>query len=95
MFRPYHLGYNISINKLDNLKEELIMMYLAMIILLMGAEIFGTMLLGTSFLIGGIIGAMVEVLGKKGAIALGIFLVIFFIIIVLSDQIAYIQIYGW
>ena len=95
MFRPYHLGYNISINKLDNLKEELIMMYLAMIILLMGAEIFGTMLLGTSFLIGGIIGAMVEVLGKKGAIALGIFLVIFFIIIALSDQIAYIQIYGW
>ena len=95
MFRPYHLGYNISINKLDNLKEELIMMYLAMIVLLMGAEIFGTMLLGTSFLIGGIIGAMVEVLGKKGAIALGIFLVIFFIIIALSDQIAYIQIYGW
>ena len=95
MFRPYHLGYNISINKLDNLKEELIMMYLAMIILLMGAEIFGTMLLGTSFLIGGIIGAMVEVLGKKGAIALGIFLVVFFIIIALSDQIAYIQIYGW
>ena len=35
------------------------MMYLAMIVLLMGAEIFGTMLLGTSFLIGGIIGAMV------------------------------------
>ena len=95
MFRPYHLGYNISINKLDNLKEELIMMYLAMIVLLMGAEIFGTMLLGTSFLIGGIIGAMVEVLGKKGAIALGIFLVIFFIIVALSDQIAYIQIYGW
>ena len=95
MFRPYHLGYNISINKLDNLKEELIMMYLAMIVLLMGAEIFGTMLLGTSFLIGGIIGAMIEVLGKKGAIALGIFLVIFFIIIALSDQIAYIQIYGW
>ena len=95
MFRPYHLGYNISINKLDNLKEELIMMYLAMIVLLMGAEIFGTMLLGTSFLIGGIIGAMVEVLGKKGAIALGIFLVICFIIIALSDQIAYIQIYGW
>ena len=95
MFRPYHLGYNISINKLDNLKEELIMIYLAMIVLLMGAEIFGTMLLGTSFLIGGIIGAMVEVLGKKGAIALGIFLVIFFIIIALSDQIAYIQIYGW
>ena len=95
MFRPYHLGYNISINKLDNLKEELIMMYLAMIVLLMGAEIFGTMLLGTSFLIGGIIGAMVEVLGKKGAIALGIFLVIFFIIIILSDQIAYIEIYGW
>ena len=95
MFRPYHLGYNISINKLDNLKEELIMIYLAMIILLMGAEIFGTMLLGTSFLIGGIIGAMVEVLGKKGAIALGIFLVIFFIIIALSDQIAYIEIYGW
>ena len=95
MFRPYHLGYNISINKLDNLKEELIMIYLAMIVLLMGAEIFGTMLLGTSFLIGGIIGAMVEVLGKKGAIALGIFLVVFFIIIVLSDQIAYIQIYGW
>ena len=95
MFRPYHLGYNISINKLDNLKEELIMIYLAMIVLLMGAEIFGTMLLGTSFLIGGIIGAMVEVLGRKGAIALGIFLVIFFIIIALSDQIAYIQIYGW
>ena len=95
MFRPYHLGYNISINKLDNLKEELIMIYLAMIVLLMGAEIFGTMLLGTSFLIGGIIGAMVEVLGKKGAIALGIFLVIFFIIIILSDQIAYIEIYGW
>ena len=71
------------------------MMYLAMIILLMGVEIFGTMLLGTSFLIGGIIGAMVEVLGKKGAIALGIFLVVFFIIIALSDQIAYIQIYGW
>ena len=95
MFRPYHLGYNISINKLDNLKEELIMIYLAMIVLLMGAEIFGTMLLGTSFLIGGIIGAMIEVLGKKGAIALGIFLVIFFIIIILSDQIAYIEIYGW
>ena len=71
------------------------MMYLAMIVLLMGAEIFGTMLLGTSFLIGGIIGAMIEVLGKKGAVALGIFLVVFFIIVALSDQIAYIQKKGW
>ena len=71
------------------------MIYLAMIILLMGAEIFGTLLLGTGFLLGGIVGAMVEVLGKKGAIALGIFLVIFFIIVALSDQIAYIEIYGW
>ena len=46
------------------------MIYLAMIVLLMGAEIFGTMLLGTGFLLGGMVSGIVEVFGKKGTIIL-------------------------
>ena len=61
------------------------MIYLAMIVLLMGAEIFGTMLLGTSFLIGGIIGAMVEVFGKKGTIILFVSLFIFLFVCFTAD----------
>ena len=61
------------------------MIYLAMIVLLMGAEIFGTMLLGTSFLIGDIIGAMVEVLGKKGAIILFTSISIFLFVCFTAD----------
>ena len=71
------------------------LIWLFMIILLMCDEVCGTFLLGIGLLLGDRIEEMVEVLGKKGAIALGIFLVIFFIIVALSDQIAYIQIYGW
>ena len=60
-------------------------MYLAMIVLLMGAEIFGTMLLGTGFLLGGIIGSMIEVFGKKGTIILFTSLSIFLFVCFTAD----------
>ena len=60
-------------------------MYLAMIVLLMGAEIFGSMLLGTGFLLGGIIGSMIEVFGKKGTIILFTSLSIFLFVCFTAD----------
>ena len=61
------------------------MIYLAMIVLLMGAEIFGTMLLGTGFLLGGIIGSMIEVFGKKGTVILFTSLSIFLFVCFTAD----------
>ena len=61
------------------------MIYLAMIVLLMGAEIFGTMLLGTGFLLGGVVGGIVEVFGKKGTIILFVSLFIFLFVCFTAD----------
>lgn len=60
-------------------------MYLAMIVLLMGAEIFGTMLLGTGFLLGGVVGGIVEVFGKKGTIILFASISIFLFVCFTAD----------
>lgn len=60
-------------------------MYLAMIVLLMGAEIFGTMLLGTGFLLGGLVGGIVEIFGKKGTIILFTSLSIFLFVCFTAD----------
>ena len=60
-------------------------MYLAMIVLLMGAEIFGTMLLGTGFLLGGMVSGIIDVFGKKGTIILFVSLFIFLFVCFTAD----------
>ena len=61
------------------------MIYLAMIVLLMGAEIFGTMLLGTGFLLGGMVSGIIDVFGKKGTIILFTSIFIFLFVCFTAD----------